>query len=239
MRLEGKKTFVTAAGQGIGRAISEACFAEGAHVLATDLDGSSLSGLTCETAALDVTDQTAVADLVSGFEPDVLINCAGYVHTDTVETVTSKDIDFAVDLNVKGMVYAIKAAIPAMLKRGDGCIINMASIASSSKGFPNRCTYSMTKGAVIGLTKSVAADYMTRGIRCNCISPGTVDSPSLRDRIRASGDYEAAHAAFVARQPMGRLGTVAEIGALAVYLASDDSKYMTGQEIRIDGGTTA
>ena len=167
------------------------------------------------------------------------INCAGYVHTDTVQTVSEEDLDFAYLLNVKSMIYAIQAAVPGMLERGQGNIVNMASMASSSKGFPNRCSYSVTKGAVIGLTKSVAADYMTRGIRCNCISPGTVNSPSLQDRIRATGNYEEGMKAFVARQPMGRLGTPEEIAHLAVYLASDESAYMTGQEVRIDGGTTA
>jgi len=239
MRLTGKSVFVTAAGQGIGQAIAQAAIREGAKVVATDVDGSRLEGLSCETSPLDVTDKEAVTKAVHAASPDVLVNCAGYVHTDTVESVRVEDLDFAYDLNVKGMVYAIQAAIPEMLARGAGSIINMASIASSSKGFPNRCTYSITKGAVIGLTKSVASDYMTRGVRCNCISPGTVDSPSLQDRLRATGDYDKAMVEFVARQPMGRLGTVDEIAALAVYLASDESAYMTGQEIRIDGGTTA
>ena len=239
MRLTDKKIFVTAAGQGIGRAIAAACHREGATVMATDIDAGLLDDFEGKSAALDVTDKEATQSMVASFSPDVLINCAGYVHTDTVETVGDAALDQAFELNVKGMIYAIQAAVPPMLERGEGNIINMASIASSSKGFPNRLTYSVTKGAVIGLTKSVAADYMTRGIRCNCISPGTVDSPSLQDRIRATGDYEAGRAAFIARQPMGRLGTVDEIAALAVYLASDDSRYMTGQEVRIDGGTTA
>ena len=238
-RLIGKTIFVTAAGQGIGRAIAQSCSAQGATVYASDLKEDLLEGLECDTQSLDVTDKEAVSKAVQRAEPDVLINCAGYVHTDTAETVRDEDLDFAYLLNVKSMIYAIQAAVPGMLERGQGNIINMASMASSSKGFPNRCSYSVTKGAVIGLTKSVAADYMTRGIRCNCISPGTVNSPSLQDRIRATGNFEEGMKAFVARQPMGRLGTPEEIAHLAVYLASDESAYMTGQEVRIDGGTTA
>lgn len=239
MRLTGKRIFITAAGQGIGRAIAEACLKEGATVTASDLKIDLLEGLDCAVTALDVTNQAAVEKTVTGVQPDVLINCAGFVHTDTVLQVNDANLDFAFDLNVRGMVYTIQAAIPGMLAAGRGSIVNIASIASSTKGFPNRCTYGMTKGAVIGLTKSVAADYMTQGIRCNCISPGTVDSPSLQNRLKESGDYETARKAFVARQPMGRLGDATEIAHLAVYLASDESAYMTGQEVRIDGGTTA
>lgn len=239
MRLKDKRIFITAAGQGIGRAIAEACIKEGARVVASDLNGSLVDDLDCETCALDVTKKEAISKTIRAADPEVLINCAGYVHTDTVQQVTDENLDFAFDVNLRSMIYTIQAAIPAMLERQDGAIINIASIASSTKGFPNRCTYGLTKGAVIGLTKSVAADYMTQGIRCNCISPGTVDSPSLQDRLAATGDYDAAMKAFIARQPMGRLGTVEEMGHLAVYLASDESKYMTGQEVRIDGGTTA
>ncbi len=239
MRLKGKTLFVTAAGQGIGRAIAEAAIREGADVTATDINPDLLTGLSCATETLDVTRKQAVLDAVRACAPEILVNCAGFVHTDTVETVTDADLEFGFDLNVRSMVYTIQAAVPAMLKRGEGAIVNIASMASSSKGFPNRCTYSLTKGAVIGLTKSVAADYMTRGVRCNCISPGTVDSPSLQDRLRATGDYAAAKEAFIARQPMGRLGTPEEIAHAAIYLASDESKYMTGQEMRVDGGTTA
>lgn len=239
MRLENKRVFITAAGQGIGRAIAQACIKEGAHVVASDLNAALLDDLECEICVLDVTNEEAVSRKIRAADPEVLINCAGYVHTDTVAQVTDENLEFAFNLNVRSMIYAIQSALPPMLDRQDGSIINIASIASSTKGFPNRCTYGLTKGAVIGLTKSVAADYMTQGIRCNCISPGTVDSPSLQDRLRATGDYEAAMKAFIARQPMGRLGTVEEIGHLAVYLASDESKYMTGQEVRIDGGTTA
>lgn len=239
MRLGAKQVFITAAGQGIGRGIAEACIKEGAHITATDRDGALLTDLECDSFALDATDEDAVRKAIEECQPNVLINCAGYVHTDTVEQVTDEGLDFAFELNVKAMIYAIQAAIPGMLAEGGGAIINIASIASSTKGFPNRCTYGLTKGAVIGLTKSVAADYMTRGIRCNCISPGTVDSPSLQERLKATGDYETAMKAFIARQPMGRLGRVEEIADLAVYLASDESAYMTGQEVRIDGGTTA
>ena len=239
MRLKAKRVFVTAAGQGIGRAIAEAAIREGAQVVATDINATLLDGLECETYQLDATDKGAVGDKVGSADPEVLINCAGVVHTDTVQQVTDETLDFAFNVNVRSMIYTIQAAVPGMLERGAGSIINMASMASSSKGFPNRCSYGLTKGAVIGLTKAVAADYMTTGIRCNCISPGTVDSPSLHERLRATGDYEKAMAAFIARQPMGRLGTVEEIAHLAIYLASDESKYMTGQEVRIDGGTSA
>ena len=239
MRLNGKRAFVTAAGQGIGRAIAEAFISEGAKVTATDINGALLKGLDCQTNALDATDQAAVSDQVHKSDPEILINCAGIVHTDTVQQITDEALDFAFDLNVRSMIYTIQAAVPAMLDRGDGAIVNMASMASSSKGFPNRCSYGLTKGAVIGLTKAVAADFMTKGIRCNCISPGTVDSPSLHERLKATGDYDKAMVEFVARQPMGRLGRPEEIAHLAVYLASDESKYMTGQEVRIDGGTSA
>ncbi len=239
MRLEGKKVFITAAGQGIGRAIAEACITEGASVVATDLDAALLEGLNCDIAQMDATNEEAVSRKVRAADPDVLINCAGFVHTDTVLQVTEDNLDFAFDLNVKAMIYTMQAAIPGMLDRADGSIVNLASIASSTKGFPNRCTYGLTKGAVIGLTKSVAADYMTQGIRCNCISPGTVDSPSLQDRLRAHDNYEQARKDFIARQPMMRLGKAQEIAHMAIYLASDESKYMTGQEVRVDGGTTA
>ncbi len=239
MRLEGKKVFITAAGQGIGRAIAEACITEGASVVATDLDAALLEGLNCDIAQMDATNEEAVSRKVRAVDPDVLINCAGFVHTDTVLQVTEDNLDFAFDLNVKAMIYTMQAAIPGMLDRADGSIVNLASIASSTKGFPNRCTYGLTKGAVIGLTKSVAADYMTQGIRCNCISPGTVDSPSLQDRLRAHDNYEQARKDFIARQPMMRLGKAQEIAHMAIYLASDESKYMTGQEVRVDGGTTA
>lgn len=239
MRLNGKRAFVTAAGQGIGRAIAERYAQEGAEVTATDLDADLLSGLDCATFALDVLDKAALQRAVTEAAPDILVNCAGFVHAGTVEQATDEDFDFAMNLNVRSQVHAIQAAVPGMLTRGGGAIVNIASAASSVKGFPNRFIYGTSKAAVIGLTKAVAADYMTRGIRSNCIAPGTVDSPSLHHRLRATGDYDAAMRAFVARQPMGRLGTPREIADLAVYLGSDESAYMTGQCLAIDGGTTA
>lgn len=239
MRLNGKRAFVTAAGQGIGRAIAERYAQEGAEVTATDLDAGLLAGLDGAAFALDVLDKAALQRAVTEAAPDILVNCAGFVHAGTVEEATDDDFDFAMNLNVRAQFHAVQAAIPGMLQRGGGAIVNIASAASSVKGFPNRFIYGTSKAAVIGLTKAVAADYMTRGIRCNCIAPGTVDSPSLHDRLRATGDYDAAMRAFVARQPMGRLGTPREIADLAVYLGSDESTYMTGQCVAIDGGTTA
>ncbi len=241
-RLSGKTALVTAAGQGIGRATALAMAAEGAHVLATDINETALDDLTgaaggdLRTALLDVRDDAAVAELVGGAGADVLFNCAGFVHNGTVLDATQEEWDFAFDLNVTSMFRTIRAALPGMLERGSGSIINMSSAASSIIGAPNRFVYGTTKAAVIGLTKSVARDYITRGVRCNAICPGTVDSPSLHDRLRATGDYEAAMTAFVARQPMGRIGTPEEIAALAVYLASDESAFTTGQTHIIDGG---
>jgi 2-keto-3-deoxy-L-fuconate dehydrogenase len=239
MRLRNKRVFVTAAGQGIGRASVEAMLREGATVIATDLREGLLDGLDCEGFALDVTDPDAVAEKVAAAHPDVLFNCAGMVHNGSILDATEEDWDLAMLLNAKSMFRTIRAALPGMLERGHGNIINMASMASSVMGFPNRCVYGASKAAVIGLTKSVAKEYVTQGIRCNAICPGTTDSPSLRERLRATGDYEAAMKAFVARQPMGRLGHVDEIASLAVYLASDESAFMTGQAVLIDGGTSA
>jgi len=239
MRLNGKRAFITAAGQGIGRAIAERYAQEGAEVTATDLNADLLDGLDGACRALDVLDKQALQQAVTEAAPDILVNCAGFVHAGTVEQATDDDFDFAMNLNVRSQFHAVQAAIPGMLERGGGAIVNIASAASSVKGFPNRFIYGTSKAAVIGLTKAVAADYMTRGIRCNCIAPGTVDSPSLHDRLRATGDYDAAMRAFVARQPMGRLGTPREIADLAVYLGSDEATYMTGQCVAIDGGTTA
>lgn len=239
MRLTGKRAFITAAGQGIGRAIAERYAQEGAEVTATDLNADLLDGLEGVRFALDVLDKKALQQAVTEAAPDILVNCAGFVHAGTVEQATDDDFDFAMNLNVRSQFHAVQAAIPGMLDRGGGAIVNIASAASSVKGFPNRFIYGTSKAAVIGLTKAVAADYMTRGIRCNCIAPGTVDSPSLHDRLRATGDYDAAMRAFVARQPMGRLGTPREIADLAVYLGSDEATYMTGQCVAIDGGTTA
>ncbi|MNR78290.1 2-keto-3-deoxy-L-fuconate dehydrogenase [compost metagenome] len=238
-KLGGKVVVVTAAGQGIGRASALAYAEAGAQVWATDINEEALSTLTgstnIETAKLDVLDSASVTAFFEHVGAvDVLFNCAGVVHGGSVLEMSDKDLDFAFDLNVRAMVRTIKAVLPGMLERGDGTIINMASIASSSKGVPNRCAYGTTKAAVIGLTKAIAADYVTRGIRCNAICPGTVESPSLEQRMRAQGNYEEARAAFIARQPMGRLGSPEEIAELAVYLAG--ATYTTGQAVGIDGG---
>lgn len=236
MRLKGKRAFITAAGQGIGRASAEAYIAEGAIVTATDINGDLLDGLDCETLALDVTDDAAVQAAITSAAPDVLFNCAGFVHAGTILDTTDDEWDFAFRLNARAMFKSMQAVLPIMLASGAGSIINMASVAGSVTGVPGRFAYGSSKAAVIGMTKSVAMDYITQGVRCNCICPGTVDSPSLHERLTATGDYEAAMKAFVARQPMGRLGTAVEIAALAVYLGSDESSYTTGQAHIIDGG---
>lgn len=238
-KLEGKVVVVTAAGQGIGRASALGFAAAGAKVWATDINDGALAGLkgsaNIETEHLDVLNGQAVADFFARIgKVDVLFNCAGFVHAGSILDMPDSDLDFALDLNVRAMVRTIKAVLPGMLERADGTIINMASIASSAKGVPNRAAYGISKAAVIGLTKSVAADYVARGIRCNAICPGTVESPSLESRMRAQGNYEEARAAFIARQPMGRLGTPEEIADLAVYLAG--ATYTTGQAVGIDGG---
>ena len=239
-RLKGKRVLVTAAGQGIGRASAEAFVAEGAEVFATDRDEGLLRGLDCEAFALDVRDDAAVRSGVERAAPDVLMNCAGVVHHGAVLDATDDEWAMAFDLNVQSMFRTIRAALPGMLDRGAGSIVNVASAASSIIGAPNRFVYGATKAAVIGLTKSVAVDYVARGVRCNAICPGTVDSPSWRDRVEALGarigDAEEAHRQFVARQPMGRVGTSAEIAALAVYLASDESAFTTGHAHVVDGG---
>ncbi len=239
-RLKGKRCLVTAAGQGIGRATAVAMAREGAAVLATDIDESKLAGLDgCETAALDVRDGAAILALRDRAGPvDVLFNGAGWVENGTILDTDEDRWAFSFDLNVTAMYRMIRAFLPGMIERGGGSIVNVASVASSIVGVPNRCVYGASKAAVIGLTKSVAADFVTRGIRCNCICPGTVDSPSLEARMRAQGDYEAARKAFVARQPMGRIGTPEEMAALAVYLASDDSAFTTGTAMIADGGMT-
>jgi 2-keto-3-deoxy-L-fuconate dehydrogenase len=239
-RLEGKTALVTAAGQGIGRAIASLFAAEGAQVLATDLDPEKLEGLEgCRTARLDVLDAAAIEALVAREGPfEVLANCAGFVHHGTILDCSEADFDFTMNLNVRSMYRVTKAVLPGMLARGRGSIVNIASVASSVKGLPNRFIYGTSKAAVIGLTKAVAADFVTRGIRCNAICPGTIDTPSLQERMRAQGDYEKARAAFVARQPMGRLGTPEEVGWLAVYLASDESSFTTGAIHIVDGGIT-
>lgn len=244
--LSDKKALITAAGQGIGRASALAFARAGASVVATDINADTLKSLATEakearlaieTRVLDVLKDEGVETVVSQTGPfDILFNCAGVVHGGTVMDMVDKDLDFAFDLNVRAMIRTIRAVLPAMLERGDGSIINMASVASSVKGVPNRCAYTVTKAAVVGLTKSVAADYVTQGIRCNAICPGTVESPSLQDRMRAQGDYDAARAAFIARQPMGRLGTPDEIADLAVYIAG--ATYTSGQAFAIDGGWT-
>jgi 2-keto-3-deoxy-L-fuconate dehydrogenase len=238
--LVGKTALITAAAQGIGRATVEVFAKAGAKVIATDIDAekvAELRGDRVDTHRLDVLDSAAVAELVGSLgRIDVLFNCAGVVHNGTLLEATDRDLDFAFDLNVKAMVRTIRAVLPGMLERRDGCIINMASVASSVKGVPSRFAYSTTKAAVVGLTKSVAADYVAQGIRCNAICPGTVDSPSLQERLRAGGDYEAARAAFIARQPIGRIGRPEEIADLALYLAM--ATYTTGQIHVIDGGWT-
>jgi 2-dehydro-3-deoxy-L-fuconate 4-dehydrogenase len=247
-RLKQKVALVTAAGQGIGRAIAEAFVAEGAKVIATDLDKTKLKGLrgAAERLALDVRSTPAVnalaKDLQREFGPlDVLANIAGFVHHGTVLDCSEADWDFSFDLNVKSMHRMIQAFLPGMLKQRRGSIINMSSATSSVKGLPNRYVYTATKAAVIGLTKSVAIDFIRQGIRCNAICPGTIESPSLEERIaalaKATGQTPAAaRKTFVDRQPLGRLGTPAEVAALALFLASDESSYITGQAHLVDGG---
>ncbi len=243
IRLAGKTALITAAGQGIGRSTAELFAAEGAHVIASDINDASLAELGgiagIEPLKLDVTDNEAVTAAVADLPHlDVLFNCAGYVAGGSILECDEKDWDFSFDLNVKAMFRLIQLTLPGMLEAGGGSIINMSSVASSMKGVPNRFAYCASKAAVIGLTKSVAADFVTRGIRCNAICPGTVDSPSLHDRLRATGDYEQAMTDFIARQPMGRIGKAEEIAELALYLASDASKYTSGQPFAIDGGWT-
>lgn len=239
-RLDGKKAFVTAAGQGIGRAIAARLAEEGAVVVATDLKAELLEGLgVAERKGLDVTDKAALQAAITEAAPDVLVNCAGFVHAGTIEQATDEEFDFAIRLNVRSQFHAMQAALPGMAARGGGSIVNISSVASSVIAAPNRFIYGMSKAAVIGMTKSVAVDYVTKGVRCNCICPGTVDSPSLHDRLRATGDYDKAMADFVARQPMGRIGTPEEIAALAAYLACDESAFVTGQAHVIDGGWAA
>lgn len=242
-RLGGKIAVVTAAGAGIGQAIAEAFVAEGATVFATDVDMKKLEGLKgAKTHALDVTSDEAVKDFAKTTGAiDILVNCAGYVHHNTVLTCADKDWDFAFDLNVRSMHRTIRAWLPGMLEKKAGSIVNIASGASSVRGIPNRYVYGTTKAAVIGLTKSVAADFIRQGIRCNAVCPGTIQSPSLDDRIAAlaksSGkSLESVRQDFIDRQPMGRLGTAREIAMLALYLASDEASYTTGQIHLADGG---
>jgi 2-keto-3-deoxy-L-fuconate dehydrogenase len=244
LRLEGKVAVVTAAGAGIGRASALAYHREGARLWAADIDGAALDSLRAEapgieTVKLDVRNDEAVGRFFSGLgRCDVLFNCAGMVPNGTVLDSGIDIFNTSWDLNVLSMVRTIRAVLPGMLERGAGAIVNMASVVSSMKGAPNRSAYGTTKAAVIGLTKSVAADYVTRGVRCNAICPGTVDTPSLRGRIAAQPDPKAALAAFLSRQAMGRFGTANEIAAMAVYLACDESVFITGQAFAIDGGWT-
>ena len=240
--LNGKIVLITAAAQGIGRASVEAFVRAGAKVIATDINAGKLAELDgmagVTTRLLDVLSAEAVNRAVAEIgHIDVLFNCAGVVHSGTVLEMSDKDMDFALDLNVRAQIRTIQAVLPQMLERKDGCIINMATVASSVKGVPNRAAYTISKAAVIGLTKSIAADYTTQGIRVNAIAPGTVDSPSLHERWHATGDFEAAKKAFIARQPIGRIAQPEEVADLAVYLAG--ATYTTGQVHIIDGGWTA
>ena len=236
--LHGKRALVTAAAQGIGRASALALAAAGAHVLATDIDEAKLAPLAeqgIETCRMDVRVAESIGAAVArAGAVDILFNCAGCVHHGTILNSSEADLDFAYELNVKAMYRIIRAVLPGMLERAEGSIINMASVASSVKGVPVRCVYGTTKAAVIGLTKSVAADFVSRGIRCNAICPGTVQTPSLEERLSAQGDYEQTRAAFIARQPIGRIGRPEEIADLVVYLAG--ARYTTGQIHVIDGG---
>lgn len=242
-RLEAKRVLVTAAAQGIGRASAIAMANEGARVFATDINIEALSTLDhagIETFALDVRNDESVQSAVARAAPDVLFNCAGFVHHGTVLDATDDELDFALDLNLRSMVRTVRAALPGMLERGVGSIINMSSAAGSVIGAPNRFVYGVTKAAVVGLTKSIAVDYVKQGIRCNCICPGTVESPSWHDRVTALGEqlgsYDEALEQFVSRQPMGRVASPEEIAALVVYLASDESAFTTGHAHIIDGG---
>lgn len=238
--LEGKTVLITAAGQGIGRATAERFVSLGARVIATDINERTLATVEgAEKHVLDVLDGGAVeafADKIGAI--DVLFNCAGFVHAGTILDCDEKDWDFSFNLNVKAMYRTCRTFLPGMLDKGKGSIVNMSSVASSTKGVANRFAYSASKAAVIGLTKSIAADFVSRGIRCNAVCPGTVDSPSLHERLRATGDYEKALTDFIARQPMGRIADAREIAALVTYLAGDEAGFTTGQIHVIDGGWT-
>ena len=239
-RLQGKRILVTAAGQGIGRASVLQMAAEGAQVIATDVNPALLAAYAgvsgVSTQVLDMLDDAQVTRVIGAQPLDVLFNCAGWVHQGGIEQCTDADWDLSFNLNVRAQWKAMAAALPGMVAQGRGSIINMASMCSSLKGFTNRFAYGASKAAVIGMTKAVAADYVARGIRCNCICPGTVDTPSLHDRINAFADPVQARKDFIARQPMGRLATAEEIAPIAVYLASDESLFATGQPFIVDGG---
>lgn len=237
-RLQGKTALITGAGQGIGRASAQLFAAEGAQVWATDLNEDALAGLDqCRRWRLDVLQPSEIERCLAEVGPlDILFNCAGYVANGNILNCSDKDWNFSFDLNVTAMFRTIRAALPAMLARGGGSIVNMSSVASSVLAVPDRLAYGASKAAVIGLTKSVALDFVGQGIRCNAICPGTVDTPSLQQRLRDTGDYDKARAQFNARQPMGRLGKAEEIAALALYLASDESAFTTGAVHLIDGG---
>lgn len=239
-RLQGKTVLVTASGQGIGRASALAMAREGAQVIATDVNPDTLQDLAkqgLETRVLNVLDQTQIsATFAEIATPDVLFNCAGFVANGTILDCDEESWDFSLNLNVKAMYRMCKAVLPGMVARGHGNIINMASAVGSIIAAPNRFVYGVTKAGVIGLTKSIAADFVAKGIRCNAVCPGTVETPSLHDRMRASGDFETARKAFLARQPMGRMATAEEIAGLVVFLASDESSYCTGSAHMVDGG---
>ena len=243
MRLKGKSSLVTASGQGIGKASVLAMAKEGAQVIATDRDAALLKAYegvaNVRTAVLDVLDKDAIGKLVSGMDSiNVLFNCAGFVHNGSILQATDADWDLAFNLNARAQFWMIQAVLPKMLEGGGGSIINMASVCGSLKGLPNRFIYGASKAAVVGLTKSVAADFVTKGIRCNAIAPGTVDTPSLADRINSYADPVQARKDFVARQPMGRIAQAEEIAPIVVYLASDESVFATGQIFSVDGGMT-
>jgi 3-hydroxybutyrate dehydrogenase len=243
-RLEGKKIIVTAAGQGIGKATAIAFHNEGAHVIATDLNDKTLADLNKEypdikVKTLDSTDNNAILEFVKTLDKvDVLFNAVGFVHHGTILDCEEKDWDFSFDVNIKSMYFMCKAILPLMVKQNGGSIINISSIASSLKGLPNRFVYGASKAAIIGLTKSIASDFVKQNIRCNSIAPGTVFSPSWQDRVNQSPDPVQAKKDFIARQPMGRLGTAEEIAAMAIYLAGDESTFTTGNTFSVDGGMT-
>lgn len=238
-KLEGKTALITGAAAGIGRATAKLFAEEGARLIITDRDVKGLDGLTGDKRPLDVTDAAAIKALAADVgRLDILFNCAGFVENGTILECDDAQWEKSFDINVFAMARMIRAFLPAMIEGGGGSIINVASVAGSIKGVPNRCVYGASKAAVIGLTKSVAIDFVTKGIRCNTVCPGTVDSPSLQQRLKDTGDYDAARKAFTARQPMGRLGTAEEIASIVLWLASDDSVFATGQNFIVDGGIT-